>query len=326
MAESVKSALVGLLEQKNGEPLSGEEAAKKLNVTREAVWKAVKSLVTDGYHIESVPRSGYVLQKDCDVLSRSGIEKYLTFGSEQLRIEVQKQVTSTNTVLRERAEAGEKEGLVLATSCQTAGRGRRGRSFYSPDRSGLYFSMLLRPELFPQEAVLITTAAAASMCEAIEKTLGLEPSIKWVNDIFCRGKKVCGILTEASIGLESGRLDYAVLGLGVNVYVPDGGFPPELMKIAGFLASSRCYDLRNRVIATFLDSFGEYYKNLGEKSFVPEYRRRSFALGKQVDVLSPRGARRATALDIDDDCRLLVKYGDDTEEWLSSGEISIKCL
>lgn len=321
---TTKEKLLGLLESHRGEYLSGEELAKTLAVSRAAVWKAVKSLQQEGYPIDAVTNRGYRLSRGGDRLSAPGIRKYLEPGYRDLPITVAEETLSTNTALRALAEAGAPEGTVYIAQGQTGGRGRMGRSFYSPAGTGLYLSLLLRPVSWkPARAAQLTAAAAAAMCEAIREVTGKEPGIKWVNDILLDGKKVCGILTEASFSMESGVLEYAVLGLGVNVYPPEGGFPKELEGVAGALLDAPGEDVRSRLAGEFLNRFLAGYERPEDRSFLDTYRRRSVAVGREVTALSNGHERRAFAYAVDDDCRLLVRYDDGTEQALSYGEIRI---
>lgn len=321
---TLKDKIIELLDFNRGAYLSGEEIAAMLNVTRASVWKAVKSLQKEGYEISAVTNKGYCLSEYTDILSLPGISKYLSTEAGELCIEVHKKVDSTNTMMRQRAVSGSAEGCVIIAGEQTNGRGRFGRSFYSPSDTGIYMSLLLRPTLTTDNSVLITTSAAVAVCEAIEKILSKTPQIKWVNDIYIDGKKVCGILTEASLGLESGMLEYVVLGIGVNVYRPDNGFPDEIKHIAGTIFETRQSDMRNRLAAEILNRFVNYYHVLDQKDFIDEYRRRSLVIGRNIMVLLQNSFIPATALDIDDNCRLKVRYADGREEYLYSGEISIK--
>lgn len=321
---TTKEKLLGLLENHREEYLSGEELAKTLAVSRAAVWKAVKSLQQEGYPIDAVTNRGYRLSRGGDRLSAPGIRKYLEPGYRDIPITVAEETLSTNTALRALAEAGAPEGTVYIAQGQTGGRGRMGRSFYSPAGTGLYLSLLLRPVSWkPARAAQLTAAAAAAMCEAIREVTGKEPGIKWVNDILLDGKKVCGILTEASFSMESGVLEYAVLGLGVNVYPPEGGFPKELEGVAGALLDAPGEDVRSRLAGEFLNRFLAGYERPEDRSFLDTYRRRSVAVGREVTALSNGHERRAFAYAVDDDCRLLVRYDDGTEQALSYGEIRI---
>lgn len=321
---TTREKLLGLLESHREEYLSGEELAKTLAVSRAAVWKAVKSLQQEGYPIDAVTNRGYRLSRGGDRLSAPGIRKYLEPGYRDIPITVAEETLSTNTALRALAEAGAPEGTVYIAQGQTGGRGRMGRSFYSPAGTGLYLSLLLRPVSWkPARAAQLTAAAAAAMCEAIREVTGKEPGIKWVNDILLDGKKVCGILTEASFSMESGVLEYAVLGLGVNVYPPEGGFPKELEGVAGAVLNAPGEDVRSRLAGEFLNRFLAGYERPEDRSFLDTYRRRSVAVGREVTVLSNGHERRAFAYAVDDDCRLLVRYDDGTEQALSYGEIRI---
>lgn len=320
---AVRDTLLTLLENNRGRYLSGEEVAASLHVTRAAVWKAVRALEEEGYPIDAAQNRGYRLKADCDLLSAAGIEKYLRQDAGDLLVEAFQTVDSTNSLLRTRAVSGAPEGLVIVAGSQTDGRGRLGRSFYSPSSTGIYMSILLRPALPAERAALMTTAAAVAVCEAIESVLGKTPGIKWVNDIFLDGRKVCGILTEAAFDMENGRLGYAIVGIGVNVYAPEGGFPEALAAIAGCVADAREGDLRNKLAAEILNRFLPRYHALPGGS-AESYRKRCFVIGKRVTVHAGDTAYPAVVLDVDDDCHLLVRRDDGREVTLSSGEISIR--
>ncbi|MEN6563990.1 MAG: biotin--[acetyl-CoA-carboxylase] ligase, partial [Christensenella sp.] len=250
--------------------------------------------------------------------------QYLTGDAQTLTLHVYDTVTSTNLVLRELAGKGAPEGTVVVAARQTGGRGRMGRSFYSPENTGVYVSLLLKPKIVPEDATLITTTAAVAVCEAVELLSDRKAQIKWVNDVFVDGKKICGILTEGSFDMESGMFEYAVLGTGINVYTPLGGFPEEIRQVAGSVFTAPVPDAKNRMIAAYLNAFLALYRNLGGKETIAEYRRRSFVLGKMVTVLAVDRQTPARALDVDEKCRLVVEYEEGRRETLSSGEISIK--
>lgn len=324
MTKSVKERLLPLL---NGEDyISGEKAAEILGVSRSAVWKAVESLRQDGYGIEAVTNRGYRLKPDSDVLTSGEIEKNLVGLRGKLNIEVKNTVTSTNAVLKEFAAKGAREGTVLAASEQTAGRGRFARSFFSPSDSGVYMSILLRPSLSCEKAVHITTAAAVAVAEAAEELTGRKTGIKWVNDVLIENRKISGILTEAAINIESGTLDYAILGIGLNAYVPDGGFPDEISGIAGAIFDERKSGQRARLAARVLEKFFGFYESIGSPDCLEAYRKRCVVPGRKITVIAADGSKPATAVGIDDNYRLHVIYPDQSQEFLSSGEISIKLL
>ncbi len=241
---------------------------------------------------------------------------------------------STNSDVRELGLSGAPEGLVLIAESQTQGRGRQGRSFYSPKGSGLYMSLLLRPDLPPQEAVLLTAMAGVAAARAVESLLPPKSShtvrIKWVNDLMLYSRKICGILTESVLSGQGGGLQQAVLGLGFNLTVPERGWPEEIRKIAGAVfgteASASEADPRPALAAAFLSEFLPLYRDLSQKTFLPEYRSRMLGLGQEILVLQPDGSTEAAeAVDIDDQCRLLVRFpGDSHLTPLGSGEVRIK--
>lgn len=257
-------------------------------------------------------------------LSSEGIRRHLRGAAGRLSVRVFDCVDSTNSLARQLAVEGAPEGLVIAASSQTAGRGRKGRSFFSPDGTGIYMSLLLRPALSADRALRVTTVAAVSVCQAIEALTGRQPGIKWVNDILMDGRKVCGILTETALSSAAGGLDFVVLGIGINALEPQCGFPEEIKDIAGSVFAAGEGDRRSELAAEVLNRFMDNYAHIASDSLAGEYRRRCVVPGNRVLVLKPEGAREAAALDVDDECRLLVRYDDGSEELLYSGEISIK--
>ena len=322
---TTKEKLLALLEDSKGTFFSGEEIARTLQVSRAAVWKAVNALREDGYTIDAATNKGYRLSPDSDILSPQGIRRFLKPEYRDLDLTVLPTAPSTNALVREKANQGCPEGCVVIACAQTAGRGRYGRQFFSPADTGVYLSLLLRPTAYsPQQATCLTAAAAAAMCQAIEAVTGQQPGIKWVNDIFLHGKKVCGILTEAAVGLETGTLNYMVLGAGVNLYPPAEGFPEEIQPIAGSVLERSCPEAKNRLVGEFLNRFWDFYAHPECRTYLEDYRARSLAIGRNVTVLSAGKAVSAYAYGIDDDFRLLVRYENGDTEALSYGEIRIQ--
>lgn len=235
-------------------------------------------------------------------------------------------VSSTNTLAREAALSGAHEGTVILACAQTGGRGRMGRSFFSPADTGLYLSILLRPT-HETQPLYITTAAAVSVAEAVEDVAGVDASIKWVNDVYCRGKKVCGILTEGAY--SNGRLQYAVLGIGINVFEPEGGFPPDIETRAGAVFDAktpRPAHPKEELAAALITRFWRYYEALGDKTCLSPYRRYDFLTGKRVQVLDQTGTVRdtVTVLGISDEFGLLVQTAAGQQITLASGEVSLQ--
>ena len=234
---------------------------------------------------------------------------------------------STNDTLQEMAAAGAPEGTAVLARHQTAGRGRMGRSFYSPADTGLYFSILLRPDLPPEAALSLTPMAAVSAAEAIAEVTGIQTKIKWVNDLLLGQKKVCGILAQSQLTEEGKRLAHAIIGVGINLQPPRDGFPSEIAEIAGAL-----YERAENVPPQLFTDLGEAvcqhimsdYSHLQEKRYLAPYRERLCILGQPILVAENDIVREAVALDVDDDLRLLVRYSDGTEVWRSTGEIRIR--
>ena len=301
---STRESILALFEEHKGGFFSGEEIAAKLSVSRAAVWKAVNSLRKDGYEITAVSNKGYCLSAETDILSAQGIRKYLIPLCGFLNLNVLPEVESTNGLLREWADAGKPEGSVVIANLQTKGRGRFGRSFHSPADTGIYLSILLRPEQAePTQASKITTIAAVAACEAVELVSNRRAQIKWVNDIYLDDRKISGILTEASVSMETGSVEYVILGIGMNIYVPEEGF---------------------HLAAEFLNRFLSIYQGIKREDYVEEYRRRSLVVGREIIIFSPKGERKAVATGVDEDCHLLVQYEDGSTDRLSSGEIHVR--
>lgn len=235
------------------------------------------------------------------------------------KIEYYDTLPSTNAFLKSRAKS-EKEGLVVVADSQTEGHGRFDRKFYSPANTGIYMSILLKPETTGFNATRITCAAAVAVAKAIETLSGKETQIKWVNDVLIDGKKVCGILTEGSINPKSGSLEYTVLGIGVNLFLPENGFEKEIENIAGYVFEEFDPTLKDKFIKEVLKNIFTHYNN----DILNEYRNRSAVIGKDILVIKNNETKNAKALLIDDNFRLNVRYNDKTEEFLDSGEISIK--
>lgn len=321
----VKLQVLSVLEKTRGQYCSGQELAQQLGVSRTAVWKAVAALRADGVPIQAVTNRGYALPVDADILHADAVTALLhPEVAKALQVEVYDRLPGTNAALRTRAAEGAPEGLVLIAQAQSAGRGRSGRSFFSPP-GGLYMSLLLRPELGARQAVFLTVMAAVAAARACENLCGVPIQIKWVNDLWKDGKKVCGILTEASMDVESGLLDYAIVGPGFNLVPPPGGWPDELQNIAGSLFDTAPPGARARLAAAFLNEFWPLYRSSHYRAVLPEYRTRQALPGHRVEVRPGHAdAYRATVLGIDEECRLLVRPdGQNTTVALSSGEVRI---
>lgn len=319
--KTTRQRILSILEENREESLSGQDLAARLGVSRAAVWKAVAGLRARGHQIEAATNRGYRLGAGSDVLCLETVRPYL---ESKVELFTPREVGSTNTLLRELALQGAPHGTVVLADRQSAGRGRRGRSFVSPE-GGIYLSVLLRPAMGAERGVRLTIAACVGVCRALRAVCGLEGDIKWVNDIFVGGKKVCGILTEAATSLESGLLDYAVVGVGLNYIRPKEGFPPELMDIAGSLYGPDGPPpvTRGRMAAALIDSLMDALSHPEGGNILAEYRARSLVAGKRVLVLRGDIRRPALAEAVLEDGSLRVRYEDGKTEALCSGEVSI---
>ena len=319
-----ETVLLKLLENQ-GECIAGGELAREIGVSRNAVHKVVNELKEKGVPIESVHSKGYTIAAGENTLSAPYVKKQLTEAAESFAVNVFAEVTSTNTLAKELALTGEKNQTAFISSLQTQGRGRRDRSFYSP-KNGLYFSLMVRPEnLHAEDGGLATTAMAVAVSRVLSELCAVECGIKWVNDIFINGKKICGILTEAGIDMETGRVDWLVVGVGINLTAPEGGWPAEISEIVGSVFSDTQSVSSNKIAAEIINCFSGMLANLSKKDFMDEYRERSILIGNEITVLpTGKDPYTATATDIDKDGKLIVKLSDGTIIALNTGEVSIK--
>lgn len=303
--------------------ISGNDLARRLGVSRSAVWKAIEALRAQGYGVEAAPHRGYCLYSGADVLSQVEIARWTRGGEIGERMEIQDELISTNIRAKELALQGAPHGTAVLARRQTGGRGRFGRSFYSPENSGVYISFILRPDLPAERAVMITSMAAVAVARAMERVADVKASIKWVNDVYLGAKKACGILCEAGLDFESGQMQYVVAGIGVNVGKMD--FPPELQDVATSIANE-CGGAvsRSRFCAELINEMNALYPELESGAFMEESRARSNVIGREIFIL--RGAERypATAVNIDDSGALVVRRENGALETLHSGEISVR--
>ena len=239
-------------------------------------------------------------------------------------IQVLKSIDSTNKYLKQKSIDTLTEGSTVIAYNQTTGRGRFNRKFYSCEESGIYMSVFLRPNVINEELPLITAAAAVSVSEALEAFGCEKVKIKWVNDILIDFKKVCGILSEGVINSKTGKLGGVVVGIGINVYEPYNGFAEEIKDIAIASFEKREEGLRNKIAAYIIKRLLEYSKNLSKKEFLEYYKSHNIVIGKEITVMDADNKKNATAISIDEKCRLLVEYQDKSRKYLESGEISIK--
>ena len=237
-------------------------------------------------------------------------------------IEIISTVDSTNDYLKRMAFNGAKNGTIVISKEQTKGKGSKGRSFVSLN-GGIYLSVLIRPDFQNFDATIITSLTAVAVSDAIEEICGKKTEIKWVNDVLLQNKKVCGILCESAFANDN-KPEFVVVGIGINFSKPKEDFPAEIKDIATYIYETEDKEIKEKLTAKVIDNFFTVYKSLPKKDFLKIYRKRNCVLNKKVNVIKNGLITTATALEIDDECRLLVKYDDGNEELLSSAEVSVR--
>ena len=255
------------------------------------------------------------------MLDKNEIKSHLEYDGDVIILE---ETDSTNNVAKSLACRGLKEGTVIIAKRQTQGRGRMGRSFLSSSENGLYMTLFLKPHIPPAECVSITVMCACAVAEAIEKISQQRCYIKWVNDIYIKDKKVCGILTEASLDFSANRLDYAIVGIGVNVSDPEGGFDSEIKDIAcSVYGKNAPVGVKNRLCAEIINNFMALYHKNADKSYMENYRKRSNIIGKAVDVYRGNEIISGVCTDIDNEANLVVRT-ENGEIHFNSGDARVR--
>ncbi len=306
--------------------ISGELISRKLNVTRSAVNAAVRQLRNDGYVISSVTNRGYRLESSPDHLTEGSMMIYLP-DERMEKVTVLDTADSTNSTLRQLSFSGAPEGSVVIANEQTMGRGRRGRNFVSMKDKGIYLSYLLRPAADAGNVVNITAWTAAAVFKAVEETCGVSPGIKWVNDLVLNGRKICGILTEMVVEGESGSIDSLIVGIGINVNNTGEDFPEELSSIAtSILRETGRKCSRAKLASSIIGHMDRMYASWpsNKEEYLKIYREADITCSRDILVCGRDGDIPARSLYIDEDFRLVVRYGDGRIESLSSGEVSIR--
>ncbi|MFC1548732.1 biotin--[acetyl-CoA-carboxylase] ligase [Candidatus Omnitrophota bacterium] len=316
----VKREIIGFFRKKRENFISGEEISDALGFSRASVWKYIKKLREEGYHIEAVPHLGYRLRStpdkmygydiSCGLKTKSiGKKDILYFDS----------IGSTNNKAYELAEAGEPEGTLVIAESQTHGKGRIGRKWMSPKGTGIYMSLILRPDVEADEIPSVTLITAAAIISALKKVYSLKAKMKWPNDILIGGKKVCGILTE--IKAQPDRVEFLVLGIGINVNTPSSKLPPE-----GTSLKNECGRHIDRVelAKNMLVEIEKDYSKFSKKGFAAlreECMDYSLTLGKRVKVSEHHRSIEGVAVDIDEKGALIVKTDNGELKRVFSGDV-----
>lgn len=300
-----------MLKEGEGNFISGESLASSLGISRAAVWKAVSALQEKGYEIETKKHHGYRMTP-CDDYNELSLSRL-----SPLKVFFYDEISSTNDEARRLVNSGEKPPFAVAAARQSGGKGRRGRSFSSPE-GGVYLSIVIHVRDC-MNIEHITTAAALGVARTID-SLGFESRIKWVNDIYLNGKKAVGILCEGVVSMEDFSVSDVVIGIGVNYTTKD--FPPELRDIVTSLYPDGKPAMGRAQFAAL--EIGNVLSSLSDEAYIGEYRKKCFIIGMDVNVITPKGTREARAIDVDDDAHLVVRYSDGSTESLSSGEVTIR--
>jgi BirA family biotin operon repressor/biotin-[acetyl-CoA-carboxylase] ligase len=306
--------------------VSGMRLSQELGVSRAAVWARIEDLRSLGYDIEASPHLGYrllnapdLLHAD-DLISRLGKTKVI--GRD---IRVFQETTSTNDVIEKLAHDGVKEGVVVFAESQTRGRGRLGRKWLSPAKRGLWFSVLLRPDLHPQETTQLTVASATALRRAIESHTGLKPEIKWPNDILVHGRKAAGILTELSAELD--QVKYVILGIGVDVNLNPGDFPAELRKLATSLKAELGKPvLRPELAVAILRELDHDYARIAAGHFTDvadEWEAHCITIGHNVVIRTGERQIRGRAEALGEDGTLLLRTDHGHLERIGGGDLTL---
>lgn len=337
-----KELVLQILEENKGCSVSGAVIAETLSLSRAAVWKTIGELRQSGYPIDAATNRGYCLRSESDVLSPQGISRYFkeflgqpasstALESPSLQLHVYSLLDSTNQELKRLAADGAPHGTVVVAEEQSAGRGRLGRSFFSPKGCGIYISLLLKPAeigLTAADVTLLTTASSVAVASAVEEVLQKKLLIKWVNDLYFQGKKVCGILTEGIASLETGTVDSVIVGVGINYRQPPEGYPEEIAPVAAALltdAEVEAHPCKNQLTAAVCCRLLTTLSSAADRRFLSTYKERSLLLGKPIRVIRGGCQQEATALDIAENGGLLVRFSDDgSEAVLTTGEVSIR--
>lgn len=319
----MKSKVLAALRSRKGY-VSGQELCENLGVSRAAVWKGVQKLKQEGYRIEAIPNKGYCLMDSPDVLNAEELKNFRKTAWAGTQIVYYDVTDSTNIQAKRLAEEGASHGTLVVAGRQEAGRGRRGRSWESPEKDGIFMTLLLRPDFKPKEASMLTIVAAMAVTKAIQTMYGIRAGIKWPNDIVLNGKKICGILTEMNTEIDA--INYVVVGIGINI--SNRKFESEASFIATSLEAESGKTIhRAKLIAAVLEQFEFYYdkfckaKDLSD--IMEEYNRYLVNMDRQVRILDPKEPFTGISRGITEKGELIVTAENGTK-LVSSGEVSVR--
>lgn len=325
---TLKEKILRLLKDNKNQFVSGQEISELLEVSRTAIWKYINTLKEEGYEIESVSRKGHMLISTPDILNYEEVSEYLTTKYIGREVYYFDSIDSTNIKAKELAYNDGIDGAVVIAEEQNQGRGRLGRNWSSPKRKGIWMSIILKPQIEPQDAVKITQVTAAAVWKAIAQ-MGIKTQIKWPNDIVLNGKKVCGILTEMSGELN--RLNYLVVGIGINTNTNIDEFPEEIRNMATSIKAETGEEIkRKELVALILNNFETLYDQLINDSSIREAinicKENSALIGNDVKLIIKRDEKEVKAIDINEDGELIVQDKEGNISKVISGEVSVRGL
>lgn len=320
----MKEEILRLLRSANGY-ISGQELCNRFGVSRTAVWKAINQLKEAGYEIEAQQNKGYKLMAAPDLMTEAEIKSLMHTEWVAKEVLYFDTIDSTNTKAQELAEKGYPSGTLVVADKQESGKGRRGRSWVSPSGTGIFMTLMIKPDINPNNASMLTLVAALAVAKAITSVTGEEAMIKWPNDIVVNGKKVCGILTEMNAQFD--YINHIVVGIGINVH--NESFPEEISQMASSLmieAGGKRFH-RAQIIAETMSYFEQYYdtflKTQDLSALVREYDELLVNRNKSVRVLDPKEPFDGKAMGITPKGELIVDTWE-SRKLVSSGEVSVR--
>ncbi len=320
----MKTEILRMLREADGY-ISGQELCNKFGVSRTAVWKAINQLKEAGYEIEAVQNKGYILKAAPDIMNENELKSIMNTKWAGQELVYFDSTDSTNTKAKELAEEGYPNGTLVVADYQMAGKGRRGRTWESPSGTGIFMTLMLKPDINPNNASMLTLVAALAVAKAISDITGEQALIKWPNDIVINGKKICGILTEMSAQFD--YINHIVIGIGINVHNKD--FPEEIKETASSLMieSGGQHFRRAEIIEKIMEYFEEYYEIYLEtedlSALVKEYNSLLVNMHKNVKVLDPKEPFEGKAMGITPRGELIVDTWE-SRKLVSSGEVSVR--
>ena len=315
----MKEEILRLLRSADGY-ISGQELCNRFGVSRTAVWKAINQLKEAGYEIEAQQNKGYKLMAAPDLMTEAEIKSLMHTDWVAKEVLYFDTIDSTNIKAQELAEKGYPSGTLVVADKQESGKGRRGRSWVSPSGTGIFMTLMIKPDINPNNASMLTLVAALAVAKAITSVTGEEALIKWPNDIVVNSKKVCGILTEMT---SAGP----VMGIGINVNQSEDGFPPELRNIASSLKIIRKREFcRAQIIAAVIEELDLINAGFPEKreEYLKEYRENCAVIGEEISIERGEEIKKGRAVEIAENFGLEVIFEDGEREVITGGEVSVK--